>query len=73
MSYTNQDIANAYGTSVRTVSRHISRLVTEGKFVKTAVGKFYNERDYQELGKLLGIKQETKEETQMIIKPITWT
>jgi len=59
-TFTIQDVANAYGVSKSTAQRHIKTLKIKKKFKKSAIGKFYNEIDLQNLSILLGFTHPTK-------------
>ena len=73
MSYSNGDIAKIYGVSERTVSRHINAFKKKGKFIKTSVGKFYNDQDFNTICILLGIKiEQKKEDSNFSLKSTNW-
>lgn len=53
-TYSNQDLADMYGTSKRTLETHINKLKDKKLFEKSAIGKFYNQTDAEKLSTLLG-------------------
>jgi DeoR/GlpR family transcriptional regulator of sugar metabolism len=44
-TFSTQQLADRYGVSLRTMERHIAKLRDNKTFIKTSIGKQYNEPD----------------------------
>jgi len=58
-TYTNQELATFYGTSLSTFKRHFSKV--KKKFKKTSLGAQYNETDAKQIATLMMFQIPSKE------------